>query len=329
MGRSKRADPSIRQLRLFLVLTEELHFGNAARREFLSQSALSQQIQVLEQRLGIPLLERNTRSVELTPAGEALLPAVRSVIESMEKLQHQADLQHRKVTGHLVLGVMGGEGTQPYTHEMLAELRRRHPEVTVEIRSLDFAQHFDAVADGTVDAALIEQPVPPGLQTLDLYTHPRVVVMSADDPLARPDGPPVTLADLNDYTYIDMPPGTCHDWWEKWCINPRPDGTSLRYGPVVHDMEAIFLAAARGEGIIFLPDPSEGLYPRPGIAFVEVTDLPPSTSTLAWAPGNRSRPAVAALREAARAVIDWSLSTDVPSYRSGNPAPHSTHFLDS
>lgn len=299
-------EPSLHQLRLFLVIAEELHFGRAAQRLFLTQPALSQQIRSLEQRLGIPLLERGTRSVELTPAGQALIPAAKAVVESMKRLQHLADLQHRQVSGNLVLGLIGGEGTQPYTHEMLAILRDRHPGITVELRNLDFARQFDDVADGTVDAAVIEQPVPPGLQTLDLSTHLRVVLLPSDDPLARDDGPPVTLSDLNDYTYLDMPPGTSHEWWDRWCINPRPDGTRLRYGPVVHDIEAVMLAVARGQGIIFLPASSRSIYPRPGITYVDVADLPPSTSTLAWAPASRSRPAVAALREAARTVTGRS-----------------------
>lgn len=299
-----RGSPSIHQLRLFLVLAEELHFGRAAQRVFLTQPALSQQIRSLERRLGMSLVERDTRSVELTHAGETLLPAIRSVVESMGHLQDLADLQLRQVSGHLVLGVMGGEGAQPYTHEIIAELRGRNPEITVEIRSLDFARQFDDVAKGAVDAAVIEQPAPSGLQTLDLSTHRRIVLLPASDPLARDDGPPVTLADLSGYTYIDMPPGTSHEWWESWCINPRPDGTFLRYGPVVHDMEAAMLAVASGQGIIFLPAVARSLYPRRGIAYVDVADLPPGTSALAWAPGNRSRPAVSALRAAARAVID-------------------------
>jgi DNA-binding transcriptional LysR family regulator len=300
--RRPRADPSVHQLRLFVVLAEELHFGNAARRVFLTQPALSQQIKMLERRLGTRLVERGTHSVELTSAGQELLPAVTSVIEYMDRLQRLADQHGREVTGHLALGTVGGEAAQPYTHKMLAELRRRHPEITVEIRSLGFSRQFHSVARGDVDAAVLLRPVPPELQTLDLSTDSRVALLPANDPLLA-DGAPLTLAQLADRTFVDIAPPIGREWWDNWSVNPRPDGTSVRYGPVVDDVEALMLAVARGQGIAVLPAAARHLYPRPGIAYVDVVDLPACTAALVWASKNRSHPVVAALREAARTII--------------------------
>jgi DNA-binding transcriptional LysR family regulator len=300
--RRRSADPSVHQLRLFVVLAEELHFGNAARRMFLTQPALSQQIKMLERRLGTRLVERGTHSVELTSAGRELLPAVKSVIESMDRLQRLADEHGRQITGHLVLGSVGGEAAQPYTHKMLTELRRQHPEITVEIRTLGFSSQFNSVARGDVDAAVLLHPIPPALQTLDLSTESRVALLPVNDPLLT-DGTPLTLAQLADRTFVDMPPAVSREWWDYWSVNPRPDGASVRYGPVVDDVEALMLAVARGQGIVFLPAAARHLYPRPGIAYVDVADLPASTAALVWAPKNRSRPVVAALREAACTAV--------------------------
>lgn len=292
-------EPSLHQLRLFLVLAEELHFGNAAQRMFMTQPAFSKQIRALEDRLGVPVVERSSRSVQLTSAGKALLPAVISVIESMERLQRLAGQQSRQTAGQIVLGVIGGESAQPYTHAMLAELRRMHPGISVEIRSLDFAGQFRAVADGDVDAAVLRPPVPAGLQTLKLATEPRVAVLSASDPLVAGGATSVRLAQLRDHTYIDIPAEADREWWHFWSVNPRPDGTSVRYGPAVGDIEALMTAVARGQGIAFLPAAARSLYPRPGVTYVDVPDLPPSTAALVWAAKNRSAPAVAALRAAA------------------------------
>lgn len=292
-------DPSVNQLRLFLALAEELHFGNAARRMFVTQPALTQQIKMLEKRLGTRLVERCTRSVELTPAGEALRPAIRSAVESMERLRHLADAHSRQVNGHLVLSVTEVESAQPYTHALLAELSRRHPEITVEIRSLRFGGQPRSVASGDVDAAVLLKPAPPGLQTLGLAAGSRIALLPAGDPLAADGAPPLTLARLADRTFIGMPPGANRAWWDHWSVNPRPDGTEVRYGPVAGDLEALMLAVARDQGIAFLPSAVRHLYPRPGIAYVDVADLPGYTAALAWAPQNRSRPVVAALRDAA------------------------------
>lgn len=295
-------EPSLHQLRLFLLMTEELHFGHAAKRAFMTQPAFSKQIKQLEQRLGTRLAERGTRSVQLTTAGQQLLPAITSVIESMDRLQRLAAEHRRQVSGRLALGSIGAESAQPFAHVMLGELRRRHPEITVEIRSLSFSHQFRAVASGEVDAALLHQPVPPDLEAQDLTTGPCVAVLPADDPLAAEGVPPVALAQLADRTFIDIPADASREWWDYWSVNPRPDGTPVRYGPVVNDPEAIFAAVARGQGISFLPCVARHFFPRPGISYVDVTDLHPYTTSLVWAPWNRSRPVVAAIREAARAV---------------------------
>jgi DNA-binding transcriptional LysR family regulator len=274
----------------------------------MTQPAFSKQIRALEERLGIPVVERSSRSVELTAAGRALLPAASSVIESMERLRCLASEQSRRQTGHIVLGVVGGESAQPYTHAMLTELRRKHPGIRVEIRSLDFAGQFRAVASGDVDAAVLRPPVPPGLQTLHLATEPRVAALSAHDPLVANGATSVELARFRDHTFIDMPPEADREWRDYWAVHPRPDGTPVRYGPVVGDIEALMSAVGRGQGIAFLPAAVRVLYPRPGITYVDVPDLPPSTAALVWAPRNRSIPAVAALRAAARdSVEDESL----------------------
>lgn len=298
-GQGRRADPTASQLRMFLALAEELHFGNAARRMFLSQSALSQQIRELERRLGVRLVERSRHSVELTPAGQALHPAIKHASDSVDGLQRLADRHRRQVSGHIVLGVIGAEASQPHTVAMLAELRRLHPGLTVEFRSLDYAIQFSAVASGDVDAAVLMRPVPAELQTLDLATGPTVAVLPADDPLSEAEGP-VTLARLSDRTFIDFPPGTDPECRNGWCVDPRPDGTPVRYGPTANDVETVIMTVAQGDGIFFLPAIARELFPRPGVRYVDVADLPDWTSALVWTPQSHSSPIVTALREAAR-----------------------------
>lgn len=296
-----RRDPSTHQLRLFLVLAEELHFGRAAARMFMTQPSFSQQIRALEKRLDVPLVRRSSRAVELTRAGRALVPEARATVDAMARLRQLTNLHARELHGHLTVGSIGAEAAMPYTRAILTELRNRHPSITIEMRSLNFAEQIDVLTSGEVDVAFLRPPVPSGLKTLHLATEPRVVCLSADDPLAG--HPHLTLAQLAHHTVVDVPPGAPRIWWNYWAVNPRPDGTPVRFGPVVADIEAMLLAVARGQAITFLPAGSRELYPRPGVAYVDVTDLPPSTAALTWLPKNHARPTITALREAARTIL--------------------------
>ncbi|MFF0142330.1 LysR family transcriptional regulator [Streptomyces sp. NPDC005227] len=291
-------EPSLHQLRLFLVLAEELHFGRAAARMFISQPALSQQMRALEERLGVCLLQRRGGSLSLTPTGEALAEQARHVLEAMAQLLRVSDTHAGTVRGRLRIGSLGAEAAMPHATRVLDRLRSRHPHLEIEVRNLNFVEQFNALADGTVDAAFLRAPLPSGFQSIELATEPRVVCLPADDPLAHEKE--LTLAQIADRAIVDMPSEVPRLWWDHLTVNPRPDGTPVRYGPVVRDTEAMVLAVLQKRAITFLPAAARRLYPRPGLTYVDAPELGNSVSCLAWLPANRDVPAVHALRIAAR-----------------------------
>ncbi|MET9508992.1 LysR family transcriptional regulator [Streptomyces flavidovirens] len=299
-GGSGPGEPTIHQLRLFLALSEELHFSRTAKRLFMTQSALSQQIRDLEKRLGVRLLERTSRAVELTPAGQALLPEVRASVAATDRLRRATDAQLRQLSGELVVGAIGAESAMPHTRAVLQALHARHPAITVRIVSLNFADHVAALTRDEVDVVFLRPPVPEGIELHHLATEPRVACLSADDPLAAEER--ITLAQLADHPVVDVPARAPRVWWDFWAVDPRPDGTPVRYGPVVTDMEALLHAVAHGQAMCFLPAAARHLFPRPGVRYVDVIDLPPSHSALAWLEKNRTRPTVLAVRRAARSL---------------------------
>ncbi|MEU6349771.1 LysR family transcriptional regulator [Streptomyces sp. NPDC047072] len=303
-------EPSVHQLRLFLVLAEELHFGRAAARVYVTQPAFSQQIRSLEQRLGVALVERGGRVVRLTAAGRALVEEAEAVVGAMARLLRAADRHAGTARGRLRIGSLGAEAAMPHAQAVLARLRDRHPELEVEVRNVTFLDMFGTLLTGEVDAAFLRGPLPAGMQSLHLASEPRVVVLPADDPLA--DRGPLTLAQLADRAVVDMPPEVPRPWWDHLTVNPRPDGTPVRFGPVVRDTEAMVLAVTQRQAITFLPAAARRLYPRAGIAYVDVPELGLSTSELAWLPENRDDPPVAALREAAHQVLREAPGTDGP-----------------
>lgn len=295
----RAGEPSLRQLRLLLAVADELHFGRAAARSFISQPALSQQIRTLEERLGVLLVDRGSGGVRLTPAGEAIVKESRATLEAMQRLLHVSDAHAGAVRGRLRVGSLGAEAAMPHATSVLAHTRKHHPHLEIEVHNLTFSQQFGALADGEVDAAFLRAPLPTRFQTWHLASEPRVVCLSEDDPLACEKE--LTLDQLADRLVVDMPREVPRTWWDHLTVNPRPDGTAVRYGPVVRDTEAMVLAVLQRQAITFLPAAARDLYPRPGIVYVDAPELGNSDSVLAWLPENRDVPAVRALRSAARA----------------------------
>lgn len=303
-GRGRRgkpagtAEPSVHQLRLFLTLGEELHFGRAAARVFISQSALSQQIRDLEERLGLQLFRRTSRTVELTTAGEALTLEARKAVAGIDRFRRVAGAQSRELSARLTVGTIGAEAAMPHTRSVLRSLKERHPGTEIQVVTLNFVDHIDALFRQEVDVVFLRPPVPDGIETHHLASEPRVACLSADDPLAHL--PRVGLEQLADRPVVRMPQRLPQVWRDFWAVDPRPDGSPVTYGPVVPDMEALLHTVAVGEAMCFLPAAARDFFPRPGVRYVDVTGLTPSVSSLAWLAARRDAPTIAAARHAAR-----------------------------
>lgn len=122
----------VRQLRYFVALAEELHFTRAAQREHIAQPALSQQIRHLELELGLPLVERTTRQVSLTRAGEVLLSRARRVLVELEAARAEIGQLVGLQTGHVTVGAMHTMGPIDVSL-VLASFHERHPGVELTV----------------------------------------------------------------------------------------------------------------------------------------------------------------------------------------------------
>lgn len=172
-----------RYLESFLVLSATLHFGQAAERVYLSQSALSRQIQQLEAELGVALFERSGRRVALTPAGRILASHARRVMDEIR----EARLALAELDGCLQGGISIScfDGASVYLiPNILASLHSSHSGIAVSVATHNTKDALRAVRDGTVDAAMVVLPVPlDGLQVLPLFREELVLVLPAHHPL--------------------------------------------------------------------------------------------------------------------------------------------------
>ncbi|GAA4310267.1 LysR family transcriptional regulator [Actinomadura luteofluorescens] len=185
----------LRQLEYFVAVAEEGGFGVAAERIGIVQSAVSQQVRRLERELGVRLFDRTTRRVQLSGAGERLLPEARAVLAALHRTRQVAADVRAGVDGVLRLGTVHGPGDRIY--RVLSELAAVAPRVQVRPRRLALSDRLSAVRSGELDAALIRAlSDAPGLELLPVWTDPLYVALPAGHPLAQ--RPALDLADLAD-----------------------------------------------------------------------------------------------------------------------------------
>ncbi|MFC0397784.1 LysR family transcriptional regulator [Paraburkholderia rhizosphaerae] len=174
--------PDLRQLRYFVAVAEEKHFGRAAARLSMTQPPLSQAIRALEETLGVELFARTKRSVELTPVGVDLLPEVRRLLASAEALRPLAQSLARGESGGLSLSFVSTAdyGLLP---PLLRDFGVRHPRVRLQLAEATSDVQFEELVAGHIDAGLVIGPLPPRyaaqLSWLPIAREPLVIAMSA------------------------------------------------------------------------------------------------------------------------------------------------------
>ncbi|BBY63044.1 LysR family transcriptional regulator [Mycolicibacterium helvum] len=199
---------NLQQLRYVVALAETQSFTKAAESAFVVQSALSQQIRKLEDELGVSLFERTTRSVSLTPAGEALLPVVHQVLAGVDKIMVDAQALSGTIGGRLTVGMMEVPTESLDVAALMATFHARYPDVSVTLRSGGSDLLIDAIRDRKLDVAIVGSNVSGAgdrLTHTELFSEPLVAVLPAAHPLAAKSS--LALAQLADLPFIDFPPG--------------------------------------------------------------------------------------------------------------------------
>ena len=194
----RRRQPSLAQLRAFAAVAEHLHFRDAAAATGVSQPALSGAVSALEETLGVTLLERTTRRVLLSPAGERLAVRAKAVLEEIGALMEEADALRAPFTGALRLGVI--PTVAPYLLPTVLRLvHDRYPHLDLQVHEEQTANLLDGLAGGRLDLLLLAVPLGvPGVTELPLFDEDFVLVTPLGHPLGGREGiPRAALRELN------------------------------------------------------------------------------------------------------------------------------------
>ena len=278
-----------RELRYFVAVAEELHFGRAARRLGIAQPPLSRAIRQLERRLGVTLLERDSRRVALTGAGSVLLREGRAALDAVDAADRRTRRAGEAANGGagLVLATKAGASSE-LLPKLLDAYAAEPDAVRVEVLLSGIGEQERLLRDGRADVALLHLPFDSttGLDTEELITEPQVAILPAGHPLAQ--RPHLLLAEVEALPDLPMP---------RW---PRADGSYPDGpGPEVRDHAQLFQLIALGRTVVVLPESARSLL-LADLAAVPVPDAPAVTTVIAWPPHSRSRALAGLIRTATR-----------------------------
>ncbi|MFL9903754.1 LysR family transcriptional regulator [Paraburkholderia fungorum] len=314
--------PDLRQLRYFVTVAEEKHFGRAAARLSMTQPPLSQAIRALEETLGVALFARTKRSVELTSVGADLLPEVQRLLASAEGLKPLAQSLARGEAGVLSLAFVSTAdyGLLPL---LLRDFGARHPRVRLELTEATSDVQVDELVAGRIDAGLVIAPLPSRhatqLSWLPIAREPLVIAMSSDmaarlggaaesdggadakadakaaanattkaaagshnNPQAEWLDTPISLRDVADEPLVIFPRRLAPGFYDIIMDCYGVAGLAPRIGQEAIQMQTIVSLVSAGMGVALVPQSLRNLR-RTGVVYRPLSESVPAIETgLVW-----------------------------------------------
>jgi DNA-binding transcriptional LysR family regulator len=279
----------LRQLRYFIAVAEELHFGRAAARLHMTQPPLSQAIAALEELLGAPLFVRNRRTVELAPAGTALLPEARRLLLEADALPELVQRAAAGEAGRLSLAFVTS-CDYSVLPPFLRRYSERYPAVHLNLVEATSDVQVEELLRGRIDAGLLIPPLPDKFQ--DELDYMKVL----DEPLilcvpAGLDGlgmGPVHLRDLPRLPLIIFPREISPALHDAILSCFRMAGVTPVIGQLAIQMQTIVSLVSAGMGLALVPQSVSNLM-RPGVEYRALADPTPLVETgIAWRRDNAS-----------------------------------------
>lgn len=287
----------LRQLRYLVALADERHFTRAAAREHVAQPALSQQLRRLEAEVGLPLVNRTTRRVELTEAGALLVARARRALAEVDAARADLDDLVGVRAGRVVIGAMQSLGPFDLS-ALLATFFSRHPGVDLTVREAVSDPLMEMLAADAVDLAFLSLAADFDSEHFEAHTlmvEPMVAVMAPDHPLAGRGT--IDLADLRDERFITFREGA---GLRRILMRAAAEaGFTPQVAFESNNVLRGCALASRGLGVSIVPA-SDSLALDLQVAAVALEDPPQRDVTLVWRRRRHHSPA-------ARAFLDLAL----------------------
>jgi DNA-binding transcriptional LysR family regulator len=285
---------TLQQYRYLVAVADAGSITAAARTLRVAQPSLSAQVQAVERQLGLPLFDRHPGGVSVRPPARDFLDSARSVLAATEQAEDVARRAARPHSGRLRIGMI--VGTQiPASAACLAAMRERFPAVQVEIAEYGFDDPSAGLASGAVDVAFVMPPFSAdGLRVRPLLTVPLVAVVPARHRTAERKQISVTELFAEPWIVAETADPVCRDFWLAGALRTEPARVSHSTRSIDKFIQLVAAGEAVGMAAFWVPE----LFARPGVAFIPLTDAPPSAVAVAW-PAIGASPLVAPFVEIA------------------------------
>jgi DNA-binding transcriptional LysR family regulator len=261
----------LRQLAYFVAVAEELHFRRAAARLHMSQPPLSLQIRRLEEELGCPLLRRDRRSVELTPAGRAFLEDARSVLAEVAAAAEHARKVHAGQTGLLRVSFVGS-ALLAVVPGMVHRFRMKRPEVELQLSERPSQDQIRALGAGELDIGLMPLPVEGGALDVRVLARERTIAaLPAGHALASYKRVP--LRRLADEPQILFPRSQAPGLHDRLLSAMSRTGASPWVAQYASETQTIIALVAAGVGVALVQASVQRLA-LPGVVYRPVAAAP-------------------------------------------------------
>ncbi|EML1599467.1 LysR family transcriptional regulator [Burkholderia cenocepacia] len=241
----------LKQLRAFVTLAEELHFGRAAQRLCIVQPALSMQIKALEVEFGARLFERDRHKVELSDTGRVLLPEARATLQQAARAEQMARLSSRGEIGTLRIAFVSSV-SPTLLPAVLRTMRERYPLIVLELKDMPTPDQIAALRDRRIDFGMIRLPAAyAGIDTRVVLEEGFLVALPLDHPLAAYDT--IAPAALRDHPAFVLARRYAPGFHDDMLLALSRAGTTLEIAQEFGEFTTMLALVAAGMGIGLIP----------------------------------------------------------------------------
>lgn len=272
----------LRELRLFVTLAKELHFGRTAEIHKLTPSRVSQSLRTLEDKLGARLVHRTSRNVRLTAFGERFLEEVRPAMERLDELLERTNASAGSLAGTLRLGLLSGPAGGPHLVEIIKAFESLHPECRLDVRQEAWGDPIGRLREGEVDLMATWVPLeqPDVVVGPTLSRQERVLAVAGDHPLASRVSIDVEELAAHRVARIDSWPKELR---EAVVPTMTPQGRPIRGTRVgAADLLDLPVRVARREFVLPTVASAAPYMGGNSLAFIPITGMKPLRSALVW-----------------------------------------------